>query len=367
MLENWIKPVDIKSLGELKDLPLHTLYHHIEIHHDKMPNLKDVPIVILGIGENANSIRKSLYALSWHFSKLKCVDLGNVRKDDPHFITQILTELIDGNILPIIIGHKEIQPIPQFLAHKGLRTYTNVAFISEQVRYNELPTSKDYINELLDKYYHHIFNLGVLGFQSHFMSPNTIEWLNKSKFDGIRLGELKSDIQSAEPIIRDADMMLFHLDALKGSECAAMTSLSPNGLVTEEACQLAKYAGMSNKLSSFSISGYFAELDHNQLTAQLIAQIIWYFIDGFQNRKGDYPFDDSDMTEYIVSQKELNHQITFWKSNKSNRWWIQIPEIKEGKDMKRHRLVPCSYMDYKKTSQGEIPERIHQIIERFNS
>ncbi len=364
MLENWLKPIDISSIIPNQNLESHTFYHHIDIYDGKMPNLKDVPIVIIGLDKSADIIRKQLYQLAWHFGELNCVDLGNLRKSDDNFVIQILSELIDGNILPIIIGGKDVKAIPQFLAHKGIRKFSNVSIISENIPFSLNSEKKDFLNSLLEKYGQHILNVGLLGYQSHFTNPKILEWLGEQRYDGLRLGTLKASLEEAEPVIRDADMMFFHLDVLKGSECNGIELSSPNGITTEDACKLVHYAGMSNKLSSFSISGFLPKKDKTSLTAQLVSQIIWYFIDGFKNRKGDYPFSNADMTEYIVDLKGYSNQITFWKSNKSGRWWIQIP-LNDKEDMNRHRLVPCSYKDYQLACNGEMPDRLLLAIERF--
>ena len=50
-----------------------------------------------------------------------------------------------------------------------------------------------------------------------------------------------------------------------------------------------KYAGMSDKLSSVGIYEYNSELDKNRMGAKLIAQMIFFLVTGFYNRKGDYP------------------------------------------------------------------------------
>ncbi len=363
MLENFLQPIQLDSL--LSDTPTTPFLEQIRLFDSKMPDLTETSVALLGLNEHTDIIRRQLYRLSWHFEGLDLVDLGNVRKKDDNFITQILTELIDGNILPIIIGGTTHQPIPQFLAHKGIRRFSNIAIVSETIPYGDGISKEKYISELLQQHSQHIFNLGFLGYQSHLIDSDLLEWLEKQKYDGLRLGDLKSPDCDPEPIIRDADMMFFHLDAIKGSECMGVHSPSPNGLAAEEACRLARYAGMSNKLGSFSITGFHPKRDSSNLTAQLIAQIVWYFISGFHHRKKDYPISDTDMTEYIVDSKQHDYPITFWKSNHSGRWWVQIP-VKEKENMQRHRLVPCSYQDYQLACNGEMPNRLLLALERFS-
>jgi formiminoglutamase len=56
--------------------------------------------------------------------------------------------------------------------------------------------------------------------------------------------------------------------------------------------------------------------------------------------------------------------FTFWKSNRTGRWWIQVP-VKTKKKHLRHRLIPCSYNDYLQASKGEMPDRLSLAFGRF--
>ena len=119
-----------------------------------------------------------------------------------------------------------------------------------------------------------------------------------------------------EPVIRDADLVSMNISVLKNLEAPGQINGSPSGLYSEEACQLARYAGMSDKLTSFSILGFNKNMDIHNQTAQVVAQMMWYFIDGFKNRKQDFPITKAfnQLTQYIVHIKEFDYQVTFWKS-----------------------------------------------------
>ena len=143
-------------------------------------------------------------------------------------------------------------------------------------------------------------------------------------------------------------------------------SLSPSGFTIEEASQLARYAGMSDKLQCFSMLGFDAEKIGNELSAQGIAQILWYFIEGFILRKQDYPISaaHNQLTQYVVDVTAFSDQVTFWRSNKSGRWWMEVP-LKSRKKTERHKLIPCSYNDYLMACQDDLPERLLSAYRRF--
>jgi formiminoglutamase len=68
--------------------------------------------------------------------------------------------------------------------------------------------------------------------------------------------------------------------------------------------------------------------------------------------------------EYIVPLKQLDYQLTFWKSKRSGRWWLQVP-VKTKKQHQRHRLIPCSYEDYQLAGQDQLPDRLLEAFRRF--
>ncbi|MGB1216633.1 MAG: hypothetical protein ACPG5P_02085 [Saprospiraceae bacterium] len=361
MLENWLSPLDI-DLEELGLIPS-SLGKNISIHIDKdFPSLENVSVVILGLDDVIQDVRKSLYQMSWIHEGLQVADLGNFKKKDDDFIAQVLMELIDGGVFPIIITGKEFMISPQFLAHRGIHRYNNLAIVSERIPLHE----ESYLDKFLGKFQKNILNFAFIAYQKHYCSKETLTYIEDENFDTYRLGMIKHSPKGIEPIIRDMDSLIFNMDALKASELLAVERPTPNGLSAEEACMICRYAGISDKMGSLSISGYFPQNDSLGISAEIIAQMIWYFMDGFHARKHDYPISSSSMTEYIVDFRDYKMPITFWKSDKSGRWWMQVPSKGNKKDLKRHRLIPCSYQDYLQASNGELPERLISALHRFN-
>jgi len=367
MINNWFYPVNTRDLTGFKNLKTFQFGKKINIHKGEDLDLTDTTIALLGIGDEApNKIREALYSLSFPFKKLNIVDLGNARNHENTFLIPILKELMESKIFPIVIGEGVDHIFAQYHAYRFRNQLINMVMVDENIDYCN-PRSKDqtYLNKIIDNRRSHLFHFTHIGHQSHFFSPDIQNSLEKKNFEFIRLGRLKNQIEMAEPVIRDADMFSFNLNALRGGECPGVVSPSPSGLFTEEACQLARYAGMSEKLTSAGVFGFNPDNDINQQSAKIAAQIIWYTIDGFYNRKNDYPFSMNGLVEYIVDSKKNNYALTFWKSEKTGRWWIQIP-IKTRKKLKRHQLIPCTYQDYLKATQEEIPERLMNAFKRFS-
>jgi formiminoglutamase len=161
--------------------------------------------------------------------------------------------------------------------------------------------------------------------------------------------------------------MSFDISAIRQSDAPGNGNASPNGFYGEEACQITRYAGMSDKLSSFGIYEINPAFDNNKQTAHLAAQMIWYFVDGFYNRKKDYPIvDKAEYTKYRVSITNHEHEIVFYKSNKSDRWWMDVPyPLNHQIKFERHHMVPCSYSDYQTACSDEMPDRWWQTYQKL--
>ncbi len=197
------------------------------------------------------------------------------------------------------------------------------------------------------KHYNH------LGFQSYLVHPKLLETMDKLRFDCYRLGTVLELMEEMEPVLRNSHLVSFDICAIKNADAPANTDL-PNGFTGVEACMLARYAGMSDKLQSFGIYGYRPEHDRNALTAKQVAQMLWYFIDGKNKSLNEAAYGDKhNFIEFHTAFAEVD--TMFLQSKKTGRWWMQMPN---------NKLIACSFADYKKASQNQIPERWLRVQER---
>lgn len=366
MLENWLKPIHPEKIigGALNT---HQFGKNIRIYEEDFPYMKDTLAAIIGIGEpEANEVRKALYQMSFQFGNGRVADLGNVRKNEAGLVLPLLKELLDSQIIPIVICADPKHILTQYKAFQSLQSHISFAAIDERIRLNENDMSNEdlYLNHILFNTRSRLFHLGLIGCQVHYTSHPALHYIDRSDYDCIRLGNARADLVETEPLIRDADLLAFHISALRQADAPGQFRATPTGFSAEEACQLSRYAGMSDKLKSFGIFGFQHEWDRDAQTAQVVAQMVWYFLEGFYNRKNDFPVSTEGLVEYIVEYKQMDYQLTFWKSQRSNRWWMQVP-LKIGKKYNRHKLIPCSYNDYKLACQDELPDRLLNAFKRF--
>ena len=189
--------------------------------------------------------------------------------------------------------------------------------------------------------------------------------MKKLYFDTIRLGFARSEMSEVEPFLRDSDMVSLDINAIKQADAPGHATPSVNGFYGEEACQLAKYAGLSDRLSCFCVFEINPNFDVNNQTVELAAQIIWHFVQGFYLRQKDFPVSDlKKYIKFIVNFEKSEQKLIFYKSPKTERWWIEIPYEEKNKEKKL--IIPCSYQDYFKATRQEIPDKWWKYFQKLN-
>lgn len=215
---------------------------------------------------------------------------------------------------------------------------------------------------ILDQPYN-LFNYASIGYQTYFNAQEEIDLMDKLYFESYRLGEISKDITLVEPVLRDANIVSIDLCAVKGAEVSLKQKMSPNGFDGKEICSIARYAGISNKVSSFGIYEYKPSKD-DSLSSMLMSQIIWYFIEGVNYRVKDDDFINENNYQKFITLVD-SQELIFYKSNKTGRWWIEIPFLTEvNNKLKRHTLLPCMHQDYLEACNNKIPDRWFKAFQK---
>jgi formiminoglutamase len=363
MLQNWLKP-PASAPAEAPTFAGWQIGKNILRHTGALPDLQAVRVALIGVGEaESDAVRAALYRMACAFPPGTVADLGNVRRATPSVLIGLLNELLAGRILPIVFGAPDELARAQFLAYHDAKALVNLVVVDERLRFDAQHRQRGYA-PLLQPRHALLFHFGLIGYQVHQTPATAVDFLRRHHFEALRLGRTGAALEETEPLLRDADLLAFHLAALKQSEAPGVDDATPSGYALEEACQLCRYAGMSDKLSSLGLYGFNHARDRDAQTAQAVGQLIWYFLEGVFSRKNDYPVSKDGLTEYIVELRNHHYHLTFWKSVKSGRWWIQVP-VATGQQHERHRLVPCSYQDYQAACRDELPDRLMQAFQRF--
>jgi len=384
----FFKPLDPSRFDIYEDQKT-VLGHAVKKFLDEknFPDLTGCQIALIGCEEDRGSvmndgcakapdiIREKFYQLKKAKHPYHVVDLGNIRlgeslKDTYAALSSIMTELMKDGILPVILGGSQDLTYPQYLAYQQLEETVNIVSVDAKFDLGSTEQeirSSTYLGKIILHEPNFLFNFSNIGYQTYFVGNDQVELMDKLFFDAYRLGHVRKDLEEVEPIVRNADILSFDMTSIRQSDAPGNGNSSPNGFYGEEACQIIRYAGLSDKLTSLGFYEANPLFDNHDQTSHLIAQMIWYFIDGYYNRKNDMPVSNkAGFVKYRVALKKSEHEIIFYKSEKSNRWWMEVPFPNTKVKYHRHHLVPCSYKDYETACRDEMPERWWQAFQKIS-
>ena len=372
MAFDFLQPVNDEIVAFVATLSSQALGSKIVLHTaDAFPQIAKAKIALVGVLDSRGiqyenevdltSIRKELYALFPGNWQATIVDLGDMpqgasQEDTYYAVAKITEELIKNKVVPIVIGGTQDVTYALYRGYDKLEQMVNVVAVDSKFDFGKQEiknTADSYLSKIILNEPNNLFNFANLGYQTYFNSQEEIDLIEKLYFEVYRLGEITHNITIAEPVLRDADLVSIDMTSVKSSNSGSNNPFIPNGFNGKEICSLARYAGISDKVSSFGIFNHGSSANE----AVLISQIIWYFIEGFNFRSNEYPFSLKDSyLKYTVLVED--DELVFYKSDKTDRWWIEIPFIINGNNkLKRNTLLPCMYEDYLKACENEISER----------
>jgi formiminoglutamase len=373
-INEYLEPVGLDKPGETYISFESQFGSKIQVNTPSEPvsNLSNYDIAILGVPEDRNSlnkgsslapdiIRAELYQLSKIHTKATIIDLGNLKEgntfnDTYHGLRDVITELLNNQIVIIILGGTQDLTYPVYQAHEKQKQLVNIVTIDSRLDIdpdNKKPfNSLSYLNKLLLDKKSKLFNFTNIGHQQYLVDPKNIDLINHLHHEATRLGVARNNMSIIEPHLRDADIVSFDIGAIKKSDAPANRFASPNGFYSEEACQIARYAGLSDVISTFGIFEVNPKFEDHFATAQLAAQLSWHFIEGFTARKIEVPGNKKDFKTFIVGQENMGYEITFYKSLVTDRWWMEIPSTTK----KEPVFMACSNEEYKQACNHEIPD-----------
>ena len=390
-LSTYFEPIDT-TIVDFHSREFHpTLGDNIVAYTEKgrFPEWGSARLALLGVKEGRGSadnpgcaaapdhIRHRLYRLAKPHADTSVVDLGNIvpgaEKRDTYFaLIEALHQLIEAGLTVIVLGGSDDLVFPIYKAYEILGRVINICSIdsSFNLEGGDDVCSDNYVQHIILQQPNYLFDYVNLGYQTYFVGHEMITLMDELKFSTKRLAEVQSSLVGAEPLVRYSDVVAVDVSAVRQSDAPANANASPHGLYGEQLCQLARFAGMSDKTSTFGIFEMNPSLDRNDQTAHMLAHAVWFFIEGFYYRQNDFPHrDKQSYKRFTVEMHEQGIDIVFYKSLKSDRWWIEVPcnDTERRERYLRHTLIPCSYADYQRALDNEIPELWWHYYNRINN
>ena len=373
-----LSPIPEIALAHIQLQHHQSLGNNIRLHREEsgLPDLEGVQIAIICLRENRRDqnnlgeslsfteLRTTFYELfpgNWHTTIADLGDIdGGESVDDTYFAIRTVNEaLFKKGIVPMYIGGSQDLVYPIYRSYDKLDQMVNVVNVDSRFDLGDASQTihnKSYVGKIIVEKPYNLFNYSNIGYQTYFNPQEEIDLMDKLYFDSYRLGNVSAMMSIVEPVMRDADLVAIDLNAIRSSELSTRYNKMPNGFDGKEICAIARYAGISDKVTSFGVFEYKNDA-HEEKAAMLVAQMMWYFIEGVNFRASENM--DIEKGNFLTYQVPIEDEVlTFYKSEKTARWWIEIPFIMGlNNKLKRHTLLPCTYQDYLDACNQNIPER----------
>ena len=371
---DFLIPIDDTVLGVATLLPNQVLGKSIQVHTEKLgfPDLERTKIAIIGVQESRNSyypvmeydidaFRREFYQLYPGNWSVSLADLGNLpsgetTEDTYYALSEITKHLRQTGIIPIILGGSQDLTVALYRSFEQSNHWVNIVSVDNRFDFSqeeELISGRSYMSEIIMQKPSRLYNFTNLGYQSYLIAQEELDLMDKLFFEAYRLGEVLDYPQKTEPVFREADIVSFDMKVLSGLADGTFPQGMPNGIDSRTICALSRYAGISDRIS---VLGCF-DLVNSTIFHKLLTQIIWYFVEGVNNRFDEYPLATSHgFTRYTVQMSD--RELVFFKSNKSQRWWMEmLTENYLDNKSKRSTLLSCTHQDYLNACSDVLPDR----------
>ncbi len=372
---DFLSPKHYKDLIELSNYqPLQFAQGIVAAKHGCL-DFSDADIVLIGCGEMRgadytsaysdapNAIRKAFYEMYNWYPNIALADLGNVVQgatlsDTRAALKVMLTAIYQAGKVAIVLGGSQDLTLQQYEVFRNAEQAIDTAVIDSHIDLEEgegVDPANGFLMEMLTSEPNFVRNYSHIGFQSYYVNPKMLETLDKLRFDFYRLGTVRDKMEEMEPVLRNCNLLSVDLSAVRACDAPFNKNASPNGFFGDEMCLLTRYAGMAKNLNSLGIYGYQPEADTNGQGAKLVAQMLWYFLDGYRIRLSEAKLEQKE--QFVIYDVPFaDYEARFIKSKITNRWWMQLPD---------QSYIPCSEHDYTLATHNEIPERWIREQERL--
>jgi len=302
--------------------------------------------------QDFTGIRREFYKLSQLDFEIPIIDLGDLvsgkTPQDSHYILQeVLSACHQKGAIPVIVGGSNDLAFSLFSAlnyHQKDINYTQISNIVS-LKEDEQIHESTFLSKILGSKDFSIKNYHHLGYQKHLNEMDSVKLIKEVQFDIIRLAEMMNSTEKTEPYFRKADLVTINCDAIETFAEAFSMNPQVNGLNRREICAYMKEIGLSERLKSVGIFNYNIYSD-SQLNHQLLAQMIWYLIEGI-NIQRSHPKEKSYETFYVLINDE---QYAFKRDVFSNLWYF-------GEDEDIDNCIPCSRSDFDEAKRGFLGPR----------
>lgn len=385
-LNDYFDPVSLENPinDHLSDKAVFCRNIYIHTPDSPIVRLEKFGLALMGVPEDRSAslsgsamapdlIRQKLYQLFRVNPSLKIIDLGNLKtgnkNQDTYFaLRDVILEMSSHKLITICMGGSQDLTYGIYLAHEKMERKFSFATVDSRLDMGVIADEikpESYLIPILSRKKELLFSYTNIGHQTYFVDHSDLDFLRDNFHNSIRLGEFRQDPGKVEPYLRDAAFLSLDMNAIRQADSPGCTKPSPNGFTGEEICQISRFAGLSNSMKTFGVFNILPVADLGEQSTHLAAQLLWYFMDGVSQRIEENPHASPDsFKKFIVSLNDMDHDIIFYKSLETDRWWFEVPVLQKSRS--RHVLISCSHDDYVKSCNHEIPDRWLNAFQKLN-
>lgn len=305
-----------------------------------------------------SNLRKQLYRLSGLDFQLPLFDFGDLVsgktiKDTHYILQEILSACHYKGTIPVVIGGSADLSFSLFSSlnfHQKNINFTQISNIVSISNDGEEVTEKNFLSRIFSSKNFSIKNYHHLGYQKHLNELDSVKLIREVDFDIVRLADMMNTTVKTEPYFRKSDLITVNCDAVESFGRPFSVHPQVNGLNRREICAYLKEAGLSENLKSVGIFNFNAETA-DTLNHQLLAQMIWYLIEGINIQKS-HPKERSFETFWLIID---DSEYAFKRDSFSGLWYF-------GSDDDINQCHPCSQDDYNSAKRGLFTDRILKFL-----
>lgn len=323
----------------------------ISVNIDGKIDWKSSDIVFFTVGiDDPHSFREVFYNLKQGGAQYSVADLGHLNdgkteEDTRERLTEVCDSLLQEKKIVIVIGALKDFDYALFSGYYYLSRAVTFLNVDSHLDLGEYDDNSG-LEKVIRNEDGHLSEYIHLGHQGYFISEEGVDLLESISHTSLRLGKVRGNITSTEPLLRMSDLAYVNMRSVKQVDFPSNGNVHPFGLTGEEMCQLAWYAGNADNLSTFGINTVQDLSD--PMAAHVVAIMMWYFIEGVYKRVDTHDFESENYTQYKIAFDDLGTELEFYKSIRTGKWWLRVGE---------KQVIPCGYEDYEVASTGELPDR----------
>lgn len=377
-LSHFFHPLDEESIKNARNASRDQIGSFIYQHFSgDPPTVGSGDVVLLGLKSSPKDdapdwIRHFLYGLKSDTPKVRLVDAGDatLNKYDQasrDHLQQAFEYLLKQQACFLVMGGGQEITFLQYLA--TLQQYAAPRLVVVDA-YADLAGNKSatlqphtFISNILEESSGKPGDVSLVAYQYPLVGNKYLDELASYHYELFRLSEVRENISTVEPAIRASHMLSFDVGSVRQSDAPGSHHPLPSGLHAEEACRLARFAGLSPALQVLGFYEYNPAFDQHGQTAHLIAQAIWYFLEGYADRYQEHPIlDEQAFYKYITTVTAKAYQLVFFKSKYTGRWWMELPPEQDQNSY--GPIVPCAYEDYLAATWNNLPDRWLRYLQK---